>query len=839
MAVKFDCSQLPHLPDPRPMFETYVHGPRVEGIHLRGGPVARGGIRYSDRPDDFRSEILGLMKTQSVKNAVIVPVGAKGGFIVKGRAGTRTPGPEDVDFSYRAFIGSLLSITDNVRNDRVIPPAGQVAYDGEDPYLVVAADRGTATFSDTANEVAARYNFWLGDAFASGGSHGYDHKKYGITARGAWECVRHHFREMGRDVNREPVTVIGIGDMSGDVFGNGLLQSRTIRLLAAFNHKHIFLDPDPDPEASYAERERLFLMPRSSWSDYDSAVVSAGGGVYARNAKSIPLEIEARKMLGIEDVAPAGEDVVKLILRMEADLLWNGGIGTYVKASDETDADAHDPANDTVRIDAAELRVKAVGEGGNLGFTQRARIAFAISGGWINTDAIDNSGGVDLSDHEVNLKIALDVAVAGNEINVDERNRLLEELGPEVVEAVLIHNRRQAVALSLDQHRSREKLAMFRTHAARLESKGGLDRRLEHVPTREALRARRTAFLGLTRPELAVLLGYSKLDLQRELVNSPLCGDADLDYFFNLYFPTVVKERFSHLLARHPLRREITAVELANQLVDSMGMTFVTRVAKHTGHETVGILRAWVAAAAISGANTLIEEISTMQPPLPFKAEAECHFMLEHALERATKWMLETQPPSAPIRDLTGAFTEPVQLLLSAWPDLLDGEAGGRFRAETERLVKLGLAESMALRVNTLARTQDALEIAHIARETDAPLPVTTEAYLGLRDLVDIDWIRDTLTQLAGGEGRWEQRAVEGLLEGLVYARRQITREVLRLRGDGDEETGVYLSLYAEERRAQLKRLNKVVDDQKAAKQLSLAAILVVMRELGRLAGHR
>ena len=522
VAIKIHSARLAHLPQPKPLFETYVHAPYMEGIHLRAGRVARGGIRLSDRTDDFRAEVLGLMKTQVVKNAVIVPVGAKGGFIIKGR----TPTAEQAERAYRTLIGALLALTDNVDQGRTTPPRSLLVYDEPDPYLVVAADKGTATYSDIANEVAARCRYWLGDAFASGGTHGYDHKQLGITARGAWECVRRHFREMGRDVDRESLSVVGIGDMSGDVFGNGVLRSRTIRLCAAFNHRHIFLDPEPDPERSFLERARLFQLPRSSWDDYDPSCLSTGGGVFPRSAKSIELAPPVRALLGTEAPALSGEDLVRAILHMEADLLWNGGIGTYVKASDETNADVGDPTNDRVRVDAKNLRVRVVAEGGNLGLTQAARVEFALQGGRINTDAIDNSGGVDCSDHEVNLKIALQRPLLRGEISTEQRNDLLSEVADDVCESVLTHNRRQALTLSLDQVRSRSSLGGFRDLLAVLEAEAGLNRHLERLPTREALRARRSTYLGLTRPELAVLLAFSKLHLQQRIRESSLCRRA-------------------------------------------------------------------------------------------------------------------------------------------------------------------------------------------------------------------------------------------------------------------------------------------------------------------------
>ena len=835
IAIKLDGSRLAHLPPPRPRFEIYVHAPHMEGVHLRAGRVARGGIRLSDRPTDFRTEILGLMKTQTVKNAVIVPTGAKGGFVVKGRSREHPVPFTAVELAYRTLVGAMLSLTDNIEDGQPVPPPGQIIYDESDPYLVVAADKGTAALSDTANEVAARHRFWLGDAFASGGSHGYDHKKVGITARGAWECVRQHFREMGRDVDRDPLTVIGIGDMSGDVFGNGLLRSRAIRLLAAFNHEHIFLDPDPDPETSYRERTRLFLLPTSGWNDYDPNLISPGGGVFSRRAKSVPLLPTARAILGVEQEALSGEELIRAILRMRADLLWNGGIGTYVKASDESHADVGDPVNDSVRVDASELRVAVVAEGGNLGFTQRARVDFALHGGRINTDAVDNSGGVDLSDHEVNLKIALQPLVAKGALTTNNRNALLEELTDEVCEAVLAHNQRQAAVLGLDQLRSRTHLVAFRELMSMLETNAGLDRQLERLPTREALRARRGTFLGLTRPELAVLLAYTKICLQQRLLSSPLVDDNDLARYLSDYFPRRINEDFAAVLPGHRLRREITAVTLANRLVDSMGMTFVFRVATNTGRDQIDVVKAWAAAVAIGDADPVMRALDTAPARSRPDAVVECALTVERALEQATKWLLRLPSVSDPIGALVARFREPAQQILSQWPESLAGEPGNSYRDVVARLVELGVDPALAEGVGRLVVLADALEVSSIAGDVRAPLEAVALAYLRTAALVDTQWVQQSLLTMANSDDRWERRAVEGLLEGLLNARRLLARNVLRCQRNGASVEAClrdYRSAHAD----QLDHLRGLTDDLKTVGRPTLAGILVVMRELGRLA---
>ncbi|HZI38858.1 MAG TPA: NAD-glutamate dehydrogenase domain-containing protein, partial [Acidimicrobiia bacterium] len=599
VVFKLDPSQVPDLPLPRPRYEIFVCSPRVEGVHLRGGRVSRGGLRWSDRQEDFRTEVLGLMKAQMVKNAVIVPVGAKGGFVMKRPPtfGDRDAVAAEVEACYRDFVSGLLDVTDNIVGGEVVHPPAVYTFDGDDPYLVVAADKGTATFSDLANAIAGEYGFWLGDAFASGGSSGYDHKKMGITAKGAWESVKRHFRHLGIDAETAPITVVGIGDMSGDVFGNGLLCSRSLRLVAAFDHRHIFIDPDPDPAASGAERERLFKLPRSSWADYNPDVISAGGGVFPRTAKLTPLSPEVRAVLDLDAEAVRPADLVKAILRAPVDLLWNGGIGTYVKASTETHADAGDKANDAVRIDATELRVRVVGEGGNLGFTQRGRIEFALAGGHINTDAIDNSGGVDCSDREVNIKILLDAVVADGEMTVRQRDRLLAEMADEVAAMVLRDNYDQTGALATARAQAAPMVDVHARYLRCLEAEAGLDRAIEFLPSDEVLAQRRSGGGGLTSPEFAVLLAYTKLDLSSRLLASDACEDPWFARELAAYFPKPVRdEQFAPAMARHPLRREIIATRVTNLIVDRAGTSFIHRLTEETGARTPDLARAHVAA---------------------------------------------------------------------------------------------------------------------------------------------------------------------------------------------------------------------------------------------------
>ncbi len=579
VAIKVDSRRVEGMVSPRPMVEVYVHSRLLEGIHLRGGRVARGGIRWSDRHDDFRTEVLGLMKTQMVKNSIIVPVGSKGGFVLKGSVPSRPALDAYLIARYREFVSGLLDVTDNRVDGQVLHPPEVVRLDGDDPYLVVAADKGTAHLSDTANSVSGQYGFWLGDAFASGGSAGYDHKKMGITARGAWECVKHHFRNLGIDVQKEPFTTAGIGDMAGDVFGNGVLQSRAMKLVAAFNHLHIFVDPEPDPERSFKERERLFALARSSWRDYDPALISRGGGIFDRSAKAIPLSPEMKKLLDLEGDSASGEEVIRRILAARVDLLYNGGIGTYVKASAEDDADVGDRANDRVRVDGKEVRARVVGEGGNLGFTQKARLELWAGGTLTNTDAVDNSGGVDTSDHEVNIKILMDALVKKGVIKGrGERNRILSEMTEEVAGLVLADNASQALALSLDGLRSAERYDEFLAYVDDLAGAGVLVRADESVPDREELLANPHRDRGFPRPLLAVLLGYTKMFAFQLVMETEFPdGEAGRPFLEN-YFPHRLRNEFGAHFPEHVLRREIIATGAVNYLVNKAGVTFLSRM---------------------------------------------------------------------------------------------------------------------------------------------------------------------------------------------------------------------------------------------------------------------
>jgi glutamate dehydrogenase len=833
LTFKIDCAAVEQMPEPRPAREMFVHSVRVAGAHLRFGPVARGGIRWSERPDDFRTEVLGLVKTQQTKNAVIVPSGAKGAFCVRRMPADRSALGAEVRECYRDFISALLDVTDNIADGTVVHPPDTVVHDDEDPYLVVAADKGTAAFSDTANELAADYGFWLDDAFASGGSHGYDHKKEGITARGAWECVKRHFREMGKDIMREPVTVVGIGDMSGDVFGNGMLLSRTIELIAAFDHRHIFIDPDPEPKKSYEERRRLFQLPASSWEDYDRALISEGGGVYPRGAKQIRLSLQAQRALGTEESVVNGQELIRLILRAPADLLWNGGIGTYVKAAEETHVDVGDSSNDAVRVNAGELRVKAVGEGGNLGLTQRARIEYALEGGWVNTDAVDNSGGVDMSDHEVNLKILLRGLVDRGELSLAERNTMLERVSGDVGETVLGNNRAQARALSLEQLRATDRLGDFRDASYYLEAKAGLKRSLEFFPGWSRLQQRQEHGKSLTRPELAILLAYSKLHLKRAILDSTLPDDPAFLQLLHDYFPDAVVVRVAEDdLRRHRLQREIVATVLTNRLVDLMGSTFVPTVTRDTVVSSADVARGWFVAAEIAGIRELLDRIEKSEVSIPAAQEHRWLLALERILARTVRWALENLPAGAEVGAAIETFKAPVAELFEILPSVILGSQRQAFEEMLNELETGGVPADTAQRIAAIQFLGELMEVTRISKEVDIAVADVGRAYFALTDEVDFALLLELLN-MAAGEDVWEQRAVQGLMQDVGEARRNLALAVLAFETE-DTFTDELLTRFRARNDERLGAMREVLGELLASDNINVAALTVATREVVR-----
>ncbi|MBA2346264.1 MAG: NAD-glutamate dehydrogenase, partial [Rubrobacter sp.] len=743
LSFKFDPQELPMLPLPRPRFEIFVYSPRAEGVHLRGGEVARGGIRWSDRREDFRTEVLGLMKAQTVKNAVIVPVGAKGGFVVKQPpvGGAREELQNEVVACYRTLIRGMLDLTDNLSGDEVIPPPDVVRYDDDDPYLVVAADKGTATFSDIANGISEEYGFWLGDAFASGGSAGYDHKVMGITAKGAWESVKRHFRELGKDIQNEDFTVAGIGDMSGDVFGNGMLLSRHIKLVAAFNHLHIFLDPDPDPEQSYAERERLFGLSRSTWADYDAELISEGGGVFPRSAKSIPLSPQIREMLGVEDEAMAPNDLVNAVLKAEVDLLFNGGIGTYVKSSDETNAEVGDRTNDTLRVNGKDLRCRVVGEGGNLGLTQRGRIEYALNGGRIYMDAVDNSAGVDCSDHEVNIKVLLNAVIESGDMTTKQRNELLASMTDEVGHLVLRDNYEQTRAISNASALAHPMVDVHVRYIRALEQSGALNRELEFLPSDETLAERRSEGRGLTAPEFSILLSYTKISLYRDVLASDLPEDPYLVAELEHYFPEPLRERFRDRMPEHRLRREILATSVVNELVNEGGPSFAFRLGEETGAEPADIARAFMAARETFDARRLWKEIQALDNKVEAGVQTAMLLDWRKLVERATRWLLRNRRPPLDVAAAVAYFRDGVEDLSGRIPQfMLDGDREA-VEKESVRLSEEGVPQELAQRVATLGAMFSGLDIVDVAAASGETLEAAAGIYFTLGDGLRLHWL--------------------------------------------------------------------------------------------------
>ncbi len=832
IAIKFEPSRLAEAPLPRPRFEIFVYSPRVEGTHLRAGAIARGGIRWSDRREDFRTEVLGLMKAQTVKNTVIVPTGAKGGFLPKRLpAGDRDAVQREVIACYRTFIGSLLDLTDNIVDGRIRPPERVVRHDGDDPYLVVAADKGTAAFSDIANEISGDHGFWLGDAFASGGSAGYDHKKMGITARGAWEAVRRHFREIGIDTQSQAFTVVGIGDMSGDVFGNGMLLSEHIHLVAAFNHQHIFLDPDPNPAAGFAERRRLFALPRSSWEDYDAGLISEGGGVYSRSAKSIPLSPEVRRLLGVEEESLSPPALIRAILRMDCDLLWNGGIGTYVKASAETHSDVGDRSNDQVRVDGNELRCRVLGEGGNLGLTQRARIEFALGGGRINTDFIDNSAGVDSSDREVNIKVLLGQVAESRKMSRKRRNRLLADMTEDVAGLVLRNNYLQTQAISMMQVTGLDRLSEQAHLMQSLEKSGVLDLAFEHLPDEEEMESRREQGQGLTRPELAVILSYSKIDLYTRLQAAGLARDGYLAKELEQYFPPPLPERYRESIHEHRLGGEILATLITNSMVNRMGPAFAWRAADETGAGIAEVARAYAIAREICGAREIWSGIEALDNQVPAETQYMVMFEVARKLRHACYWLLRQPGLELNIERTIEAMKPGVSLLLQKLPGLL--HPGGREKLDrlTRDFESMGLPERLAKRIAALTATTSALDIVEIAGGEDVRR--VARLYFELGRGLRLDWAREKIEQLQV-RGHWQALARSNLRDAIREIQRRLTLQVVEST-DGDVSTGDAVLNWLDAAGDRVRRVRQMIDDMRKSSRTDFATLSVATDELRKL----
>ncbi len=780
LSIKLIPSQIDGMPLPCPEFEIFVCSPRVEAVHLRGGKVARGGLRWSDRREDFRTEVLGLMKAQMVKNSVIVPVGSKGGFVVKQPpvGASRDVLMKEVVSCYQTFLRGMLDITDNYINGEIVAPVDVVRHDADDPYLVVAADKGTATFSDIANGISDEFGFWLGDAFASGGSVGYDHKGMGITAKGAWESVKRHFREYNFDTQKQEFTVVGIGDMSGDVFGNGMLLSKQIKLLAAFNHMHIFLDPDPDAAKCFAERDRLFKLPRSSWEDYNTDLISKGGGIFSRTLKSIPISAEVKVAFGIKKDDMAPNELISTLLASKVDLLWNGGIGTYIKASTETHVDAQDKANDPLRVDARDLQCKVVGEGGNLGCTQLGRIEFAARGGKIYTDAIDNSAGVDCSDHEVNIKILVDSLVTDGSLPAAKRSKLLADMTDDVSDLVLRDNYQQTQCISLALAQAPSLLEEHARFVNHMESNDKLNRAIEFLPDNEAIADRAAKKQGLTAPELAVIVAYSKMDIYEQLLDSELVEDPFFETELLSYFPDLLSRKFETQTLQHQLRREIVATQVTNSLVNRLGPTYLFRLQDELGAHTPEIAAAYVAVRSLFGMRDLWSSIEQLDNTISNETQTEMLLMVRGWVERGVHWLVKNRRTADGIQPLVDNFASGMNELRSAIPEVLAKPNKASYRARCRHFSKAGVPDDIAAAVASVVPLSSGFDILDISHGPDSDLSIAAGVYFELGEYLDIQWLREQIGCI-DVSNHWHALAKSALRSDLHYQQRHLCAEVI------------------------------------------------------------
>lgn len=838
LSIKLDPAQIEGIPLPRPMFEIFVCSPRVEGVHLRGGKVARGGLRWSDRREDFRTEVLGLVKAQMVKNAVIVPVGSKGGFVLK-----QAPAPTDREAfmvegiaCYKTFLRGLLDLTDNLVAGEIVPPVNVVRYDADDPYLVVAADKGTATFSDYANSVSKEYGFWLGDAFASGGSNGYDHKGMGITARGAWESVKRHFRELGIDTQSEDFTVVGVGDMAGDVFGNGMLLSEHIRLVAAFNHLHIFIDPRPDAATSFVERKRLFETPRSTWEDYNTDLLSEGGGVYSRKAKSIALSKPACQALGLEKATLTPNELITGILKAPVDLFWNGGIGTYVKASGETQADAADRANDAVRVDATELRCRVIGEGGNLGVTQAGRIEFSRHHGIdgvtaLNyTDAIDNSAGVDCSDHEVNIKILLDQVVEQGELTEKQRDKTLEVMTDEVGHLVLQDNYQQTQCIALAAVQAPALMGEHGRFMAHLENAGQLNRELEVLPDQEQVAERLANNQGLTRPELAVLVSYAKMTLYPEVLDSDVPDDSYLMQVLVDYFPGLLAERYREQMANHRLHREIIATALTNHFVNRLGPSFAYRLHSEIDASVADLLRAFVVAVELFGMDSMWRDIEALDNKVPSHVQSDLMILVRGLIERSIHWLVRSRRAQAPVEDSITFYRKDLSALIDSLPKPLATINRQSLEARAAYFADAGVGSDLAARAANVVPLSSALDIVEVAKQTGSNVTLAASVYFELGARLELQWLRDQIAEISVNN-HWHSLAKSRLRAELHNQQRKLTAEVLQL-GKGAKKADTLVQKWANAVERDLRSYQRLMSEIKAVESTDFAMLSVAVNEV-------
>lgn len=832
LSLKLNSRSIPELPLPMPLYEIFVYSPRFEAIHLRNTKVARGGLRWSDRREDFRTEVLGLMKAQVVKNSVIVPSGAKGGFVLKAvpSQATREILQTEVMYCYKSFIRGLLDITDNIKDTKSVRPKNVVCYDDFDPYLVVAADKGTSTFSDIANSISKEYDFWLKDAFASGGSTGYDHKKMGITARGAWESIKRHFREFNVDVMRTDISVCGIGDMSGDVFGNGMIYSKHVRLLAAFDHRHIFLDPNPDPELSYYERLRLFNLPTSSWEDYNAKLISKGGGVFKRSLKSITLTPQMKKMLAVEESTLAPNELVRAILKAPVDLLFNGGIGTYVKSSRESQADANDRTNDYCRVNGGELQCKVVCEGGNLGFTQLGRVEYAVKGGLINTDFIDNSAGVDCSDHEVNLKILLDNQVQKGSLSQKKRNALLVSVTDEVATLVLKDNYYQALVMSFSAFHAKRNIGLHTDYIKELENQGILNRKVEFLPDDRELLERKAANEGLTRPELAILLAYTKIHIKQEILKSDLPEDPYLSQMLSTAFPRSIKSQYKHAMSEHRLQRDIIATQLSNYVINEMGITFVYRLQMEMGATVDEIIRAHTVASHVFGTQELQKLIASLDFKISMIEQYDMLYHIRHLINLASRWFLHSNHLKNDLEKLIQHYCVRVKTLQELTPRLMAGYTKEYLESLVDQFLKAGLPKEVARQIATYRAIYTSLNIIEVATNNNFDLEKTAKVYFTAGERVNLLWFRDQLSR-DSREGHWNILARLTLRDELDIAQRALTVAIINKNKKEPSHTKLIETWMSRNQRA-LERWDKLLTMLHGSSSIEYIMFFIAIREL-------
>jgi len=834
LSFKLDSGQIEKLPKPSPRYEIFVYATRFEGIHLRGGLVARGGLRWSDRREDYRTEVLGLMKAQMVKNAVIVPAGSKGGFITKQI--THLPASEiygEVQACYSLYINALLEVTDNMVGDEILHPSQTVIHDNADPYLVVAADKGTAAFSDVANGIASEHDFWLDDAFASGGSQGYDHKKMGITARGAWESAKRHFRGLGRDIQSEPFTVVGIGDMSGDVFGNGMLLSTQIKLVAAFNHLHIFIDPNPNVKKSYTERKRMFELPRSTWNDYNKKLVSKGGGIFSRKAKRIDLTPEIKALVDCKEDHLTPDELIVYLLKAQVDLIWNGGIGTYIKASTETDAAVSDKSNDSIRIAGKQVRAKAVGEGGNLGVTQKGRIEYAQHGGLIYTDSIDNSAGVDCSDNEVNIKILLSKLVKSGRLTNKERNELLVEMTDEVAAHCLSNNYRQTQIIdSIEQHAT-ENMHQHARFMRHLERETILNRRLENLPNDEQITARIGQNQGLTRPELSILLSYSKLTYKNALLESSSLSEECYNDLLLDYFPKKLQKLYPDEILNHPLRKEIIATLLSNKITNNIGIGFGYRIREETGATIENIAKAYVVCVEIFDLDQTWQALEKLDNAMNEHHRYECFRAVSGLLERSISWILRNKGAYFDVNHLIERYKTDIRVLRKAIPTAIIGQSRKNYLTMRKTFVKYRLPTDLAQELTDTTTLAAAFDIVEIKSKLYSSTENTAKLFYAVSERLQLHWIRNAISQTIV-RTHWNHLAIVNMRNDLHANQHNLTELILQS-ATNKKHTNKAMQLWEEHHIEALERYDFFIKELNAIRTLDFPTLSVAVSEVRRL----